>query len=100
MTALERARKILDDAGVKYSVHMLVGKPWEVISEYVRVNHCDHIVMGTRGLGSCRRFLSARWRIRCGAAQPGARPHSEVTAACGAAEKSRTHRRGEIGGPF
>ncbi len=52
VTALERARKTLDDAGVKYSVHMLVGKPWEVISEYAGVNHCDHIVMGTRGLGS------------------------------------------------
>ena len=52
VTALERARKMLDDAGVKYSVHMLVGKPWDVISEYAGVHQCDHIVMGTRGLGS------------------------------------------------
>jgi YjbE family integral membrane protein len=50
--ALERPRKILDDAGVKYSVHMLVGKPWEAICEYAGLNSCDHIVMGTRGLGS------------------------------------------------
>lgn len=50
--ALKRPRAILDGAGVKYTVHMLVGKPWEVISEYAGVNHCDHIVMGTRGLGS------------------------------------------------
>jgi len=50
--ALERARKMLDDAGVKYSVHMLVGKPWEVISDYAGVNRCDQIVMGTRGLGT------------------------------------------------
>ena len=49
---LERARKMLDDAGAKYSVHMLVGKPWEAISDYAQANHCDQIVMGTRGLGS------------------------------------------------
>lgn len=52
MKALARARKILDDAGVKYGVHILVGKPWEVISEYAGANRCDQIVMGTRGLGS------------------------------------------------
>ena len=50
--ALERARKTLDAAGVKHSVHMLVGKPWEAISEYAGINRCDQIVMGTRGLGS------------------------------------------------
>ena len=50
--ALERPRKMLDDAGVKYSVHMLVGKPWEGISDYAGVNRCDQIVMGTRGLGT------------------------------------------------
>lgn len=50
--ALARARKLLDDADAKYSVHTLVGKPWEVISEYAKSNHCDQIVMGTRGLGS------------------------------------------------
>ena len=50
--ALERARKILDDEGVKYSVHTLVGKPWEAISSFAGANNCDQIVMGTRGLGS------------------------------------------------
>lgn len=49
--ALEPARKLLDDAGAKYSVQMLVGRPWEVISNYAGANHCDQIVMGTRGLG-------------------------------------------------
>ncbi len=49
--ALARARKMLEEAGVKFSTHMLVGKPWEVISEYASANHCDLIVMGTRGLG-------------------------------------------------
>ncbi len=50
--ALERARGLLDAAGVKYSVHVLVGKPWEVISDYAAATGRDLIVMGTRGLGS------------------------------------------------
>jgi|GEM_PF-8033 len=50
--ALERARKMLDDKGAKYSVHTLVGKPWEAISSFAGANNCDQIVMGTRGLGS------------------------------------------------
>ncbi len=50
--ALERARKLLDDAGVKYTVHLLLGKPWEAISDYAAKNGFDHIVMGSRGLGS------------------------------------------------
>jgi len=52
LLALERPRKILDAAGAKYSVHMLVGRPWEAISDYAAAHQCDHIVMGTRGLGS------------------------------------------------
>ena len=52
LQALERPRKILDAAGVKYSVHMLVGQPWEAISDYAGAKQIDHIVMGSRGLGS------------------------------------------------
>ena len=52
MQALERPRKILDAVGAKYSVHTLVGVPWDVISDYADANQIDHIVMGTRGLGS------------------------------------------------
>lgn len=50
--ALARARKLLDEAGVKYQAHMLVGKPWEVISEFAAKYASDMIVMGTRGLGT------------------------------------------------
>ncbi len=50
--ALARARKMLEDAGVKFTEHMLVGKPWDVISEYARTHLCDLIVMGARGQGS------------------------------------------------
>jgi YjbE family integral membrane protein len=50
--ALERARSLLDAAGVKYALHMLVGKPWEVISDYAAQNRFDLVLMGTRGLGT------------------------------------------------
>src|SRR5262249_15152399 len=50
--AVERARAILDQAGAKYSVHMDVGEPGEKIAQHAREAGCDHIVMGTRGLGS------------------------------------------------
>jgi len=50
--ALQRTRRELDEAGVKYLVHVLVGKPWEVISEYAAKNRFDLVVMGTRGLGT------------------------------------------------
>jgi YjbE family integral membrane protein len=50
--ALEAARKLLEEAGLKFSVHLLVGKPWEVITDYAQRNAFDLIVMGRRGLGT------------------------------------------------
>ena len=50
--ALERSRQMLDAAGVRYAVHMLVGKPWDVISDYAASKQFDVVVMGTRGLGT------------------------------------------------
>jgi YjbE family integral membrane protein len=50
--ATERARTLLDAAGVRYGLKLLTGKPWEEIARYARSAQCDHIVMGTRGLGS------------------------------------------------
>ncbi len=50
--ALERPRRLLDAAGVKYRLHMMVGKPWEAISDYAAQNRFDLVLMGTRGLGT------------------------------------------------
>lgn len=50
--ALERARGLLDGAAVKYTLHMLVGRPWEVISDYAARHGFELILMGTRGLGT------------------------------------------------
>ena len=52
LQALARARARLDERGVPYTYHLLVGPPWQMIAEYAREKACDHIVMGRRGLGS------------------------------------------------
>jgi len=52
LKALERGRARLDERGVPYTYHLLVGPPWQMISEYAKDKACDHIVMGRRGLGS------------------------------------------------
>jgi nucleotide-binding universal stress UspA family protein len=52
LKALERARARLDERKVPYTYHLLVGPPWQMISEYAKEKRCDHIVMGRRGLGS------------------------------------------------
>lgn len=50
--ALKRARERLDAAGIKYTHHIGVGDPAQVIVEYAQTKGCDHILMGSRGLGS------------------------------------------------
>ena len=47
-----RARALLDAAGAKYDVEFAVGVPWDEIVRHAAQVACDHIVMGTRGLGS------------------------------------------------
>lgn len=54
---LAEARRQLDEAGVRYSFHVLVGDPAEVIAQFAREHHCDQIIMGTRGLGSVAGLL-------------------------------------------
>jgi nucleotide-binding universal stress UspA family protein len=50
--ALKRARDRLDAAGIQYVHHISVGDPAEVIVEFAKNKGCDHILMGSRGLGS------------------------------------------------
>ena len=50
--ATKRAKATLDAAGIPYEVKLLTGKPWEVIANQAVASRCDHVVMGTRGLGS------------------------------------------------
>lgn len=55
--ALAGARKLLDDAGVRYASSTLVGEPAETIAAYAEQRDCAGIVMGTRGLGPAAGLL-------------------------------------------
>lgn len=48
---LEGAITLLDRAEVRHIEAVRMGEPAACIAEYARDNHCDAIVMGTRGLG-------------------------------------------------
>ncbi|MEO7727911.1 MAG: universal stress protein [Burkholderiales bacterium] len=47
--ALAGARKLLDESGVKYTYHIVVGEPGETIGHFVTDKKIDQVVMGTRG---------------------------------------------------
>ncbi len=55
--ALAPACQLLDDAGVPYSRHVVVGHTAPAIAEWARKLHCDKVIMGTRGLGTVRQLL-------------------------------------------
>ena len=50
--ALLPAKKLLDESGVGYQEKILVGPVAQTVAEYAKKNHCDLIIMGTRGLGT------------------------------------------------
>jgi len=55
--ALAEARSVLDAAGVSYQTQMRVGPVAATITAYAAEQHCDHIVMGSRGLGAAGSLL-------------------------------------------
>jgi nucleotide-binding universal stress UspA family protein len=48
---LAEARRILEAAGVTYSLHVEYGEPAETIARICNELSCESITMGTRGLG-------------------------------------------------
>jgi nucleotide-binding universal stress UspA family protein len=50
--SLRSAREQLDKAGQVYVQHISAGPAGETIVAYAKEQRCDHIVMGTRGLGA------------------------------------------------
>lgn len=51
------ARKLLDEVGIDYQEKILVGHIAQAITQYVEEEDCDHIFMGTRGLGAVTRVM-------------------------------------------
>jgi len=49
---LRTARERLDQAGLEYVQHVSVGPIGETIAAYAKEQHCEHIIMGSRGLGA------------------------------------------------
>lgn len=54
--ALDSAKRLLEEAGLRYSTRLDVGDPAELIVLYSKVHDCDAIVMGTRGLGRIKQL--------------------------------------------
>lgn len=52
LAALAGARKILDDAKVKYTHHIGVGDVGHTAARMVEDLKCDQVIMGTRGMSS------------------------------------------------
>lgn len=55
--ALDGTRKLFDAAKLQYSYHVVVGDAASAIAQAVTEHQCDHVVMGTRGMGSVRNML-------------------------------------------
>jgi nucleotide-binding universal stress UspA family protein len=55
--ALAPARRILDEAGVRYAVHTELGQPAESIVAKARQLGVDLVCMGTRGHGAVGRIV-------------------------------------------
>lgn len=49
---LAAARELLDRAGVRYAVHIIVGEPAQVIAQYAKDQGVDQIIMGAHGRGA------------------------------------------------
>jgi nucleotide-binding universal stress UspA family protein len=57
LAALADARRLFDDANVKYAHHISVGETPEIIAHYVDDKNIEQVVMGTRGLGTISGML-------------------------------------------
>jgi nucleotide-binding universal stress UspA family protein len=55
--ALAPACRLLDEAGVSYVKHIMVGHAAEVIAYTAKKLGCDKVIMGTRGLGTVTQLL-------------------------------------------
>lgn len=50
--ALKTAKALLAQEQIPYQIHITVGQIAEKVQAYIEEHNCDHVVMGTRGLGA------------------------------------------------
>ena len=55
--ALAPAARLLDEAGLSYASHIVVGHIPETIAAWALSLQCDKVIMGTRGLGTVTQLL-------------------------------------------
>ena len=55
--AFASAKRLLEDAGVRYHAQTALGDPAPEIALYADVHGCSAIVMGTRGMGTIQNLL-------------------------------------------
>ena len=55
--AFAPARALLDEAGIPYTEHMLVGHAAHVIADQAKKLRCDKVIMGTHGFGTVTQLL-------------------------------------------
>jgi nucleotide-binding universal stress UspA family protein len=62
---LEPAREIARASGVKFSLQSAVGPIGETIADFTKQEDCDHVVMGTRGMGAIKNLVlgSAAYQV-------------------------------------
>ena len=56
--ALAPACRLLDERGVPYTRHVVVGHAAHEIAVWAHKLHCDKVIMGTRGLGAVTQLLT------------------------------------------
>ncbi len=55
--ATQTARTLLDEAGIGYQLHHMVGEVAETIARFADSSGCNQIVMGSRGMSSLAGLL-------------------------------------------
>lgn len=57
MKKLEKARELMNQAGLSCQFHIVVGEPAETIVQFAKERSFDQIVVGPRGLGTVKSLL-------------------------------------------
>lgn len=57
LKSLQNTRDLLDQAGISYQYHIIVGDPAEMIVRFATEKQYDQIIMGPRGKGGIKGLL-------------------------------------------